>query len=59
VGGRVYPERLIVQDRLGSSTLLLDFDALAVNPADLDSGAFQPRIPPEARIVTVGAAEDP
>ena len=59
VGGRVYPERLVVQDLLGGSTILLDFDALAINPADLGPGAFQPRIPPETRIETVGGAEAP
>jgi hypothetical protein len=59
VDGRVQPERLIVQDRLGGTTILLEFDVLTINPADLDSRAFQPRIPPEVRIETLGGTEDP
>jgi hypothetical protein len=59
VDGRVHPERLVVQDRLGGSTILLEFEVLTINPADLDSRAFQPRIPPEARIETLGGTETP
>jgi hypothetical protein len=57
-GGRLQPERLVVQDRLGGGTVLLDFDALAVNPADLDARAFRPLAPPGAKVIDVAGTTE-
>ena len=48
---------LRVDDRIAGGPVLLDFDALTVNPSGLDSRVFRPRIPAGARIETVDGTE--
>ncbi len=55
--GRLQPERLTVQDRVAGGTVLVEFDALTVNPAGLDARAFRPRFPAGARIETLDGTE--
>jgi hypothetical protein len=55
--GRLQAERLSVEDRIAGGSVLLDFDALTVNPSGLDSRVFRPRIPAGARIETVDGTE--
>jgi len=55
--GRLQAERLSVEDRIAGGSVLLDFDALTVNPSGLDSRVFRPRIPADARIETVDGTE--
>jgi hypothetical protein len=55
VGGRVEALRLVVRDLARGGTARLDFDALQVNPPEVDGRAFRPRLPPGARVVELAA----
>jgi hypothetical protein len=57
-GGHLYPARLKLRDAASGASVTLDFEKLAVNPTDLRADAFQPRTPPGARVVAVGAGGD-
>ncbi len=52
--GRRFPERLRLRDAATGAALTLEFEKLAVNPADLRADAFVPRTPAGARVVAVG-----
>lgn len=58
VGGRAFPERLLLRDGASGGTVLLEFERVTLDPADLKADAFRPRHPPDARTQPVGGAEE-
>jgi hypothetical protein len=54
VGGRLYPGRLVVRDGPSGAAVLLDFERVTLDPADLKADAFRPHIPSDARTQPVG-----
>jgi hypothetical protein len=58
-GGRHYPERLLVRDAASGGTVLLQFERVTLDPADLGADAFRPRLPADARTERIAAGEGP
>jgi hypothetical protein len=48
---------MVLRDLATGGAVLLDFDALTLDPADLDAEAFRPRLPPRVRTQPVGEPE--
>jgi hypothetical protein len=57
-GGRLYPARITLRDGSSGSAVVLEFERVTLDPADLGSDAFRPRLPPDARTEAVGGAEE-
>lgn len=55
VGGRLYPERMLLRDGASGGTVLLEFERVTLDPGDLQADAFRPHLPPDARTQPVGA----
>jgi outer membrane lipoprotein-sorting protein len=55
-GGRPYPERMLLRDGASGGTVLLEFERVTLDPADLKADAFRPRLPPGARTQPIGGA---
>ncbi len=56
VGGRLYPERMLLRDGASGGTVLLEFERVTLDPADLNADAFRPHLPPDARTQRVGGS---
>jgi hypothetical protein len=56
IDGRVYPSRFVLRDRLGESTVYLEFNAMTLNPGNVNTGMFRFDIPDgvETRHVIAG-----
>lgn len=58
VGGRLYPERMLLHDGASGGTVLLEFERVTLDPGDLKADAFRPHLPPDARTEPLGGAEE-
>jgi hypothetical protein len=56
VGGRLYPARMVLRDGASGVTVLLEFESVTLDPANLSSDTFRPKLPPDARTQRVGGA---